>query len=133
MTNEIATADSAPQSLSCVTFDTTTTEGKKRVFNGLMNAQSLADSGISSVECVGINVRSTQRTDAITGEVTPCEGVTFFAKDGNSYFSTSTGIVNCARALMSALNGQLPAQGVTLEFTTRKLAGGRTLKGFEWA
>lgn len=110
-------------------FDTTNGEGKKRLFNALNTAESLNDADIKQLTLSGVIVQPTERVDQATGEVTVCEGTTFITADG-AYFSQSDGIARCAKNLILAYGEDFAVEPITIEFTERKLAGGRTLKQF---
>ena len=110
-------------------FDTTTGEGKKRLFNALNTAESLNDADIKQLTLSGIIVQPTERLDQATGEVVMCEGTTFITGHG-AYFSQSDGIARCAKNLIMAYGSDFSSEPITIEFTERKLAGGRKLKQF---
>lgn len=110
-------------------FDTTNGEGKKRLFNALNTAESLNDADIKQLTLSGIIVQPAERLDQATGEVTVCEGTTFITADG-AYFSQSDGIARCAKNLIMAYGDDFAVEPITIEFTERKLGGGRTLKQF---
>ena len=110
-------------------FDTTTGEGKKRLFNALNTAESLNDADIKKLTLSGIIVQPTDRLDQATGEVVMCEGTTFITEQG-AYFSQSDGIARCAKNLIMAYGSDFAAEPITIEFTERKLGGGRKLKQF---
>lgn len=112
-----------------VAFDTTTGEGKKRLFNALNTAESLNDADIKQLTLSGIIVQPTERLDQATGEVVMCEGTTFITEQG-AYFSQSDGIARCAKNLIMAYGSDFAAEPITIEFTERKLGGGRKLKQF---
>lgn len=136
MATEIITAENnsmAPTTTAkpvmALAFDTTTGEGKKRLFNALNTAESLNDADIKQLTLSGIIVQPTERLDQATGEVTMCEGTTFITEQG-AYFSQSDGIARCAKNLIMAYGSDLADEPITIEFTERKLAGGRKLKQF---
>ena len=110
-------------------FDTANSEGKKRLFNALNTAESLNNADIKQLTLSGIIVQPAERLDQATGEVTVCEGTTFITADG-AYFSQSDGIARCAKNLIMAYGDDFAAEPITIEFTERKLGGGRTLKQF---
>lgn len=110
-------------------FDATTSEGKKRLFNALNTAESLNDADIKQLTLTGIIVQPSQHLDKVTGEVVMCEGTTFITEQG-AYFSQSDGIARCAKSLIVAYDSDLVSEPITIEFTERKLGGGRTLKQF---
>lgn len=110
-------------------FDTTTGEGKKRLFNALNTAESLNDADIKQLTLSGIIVQPTERLDQATGEAVMCEGTTFITEQG-AYFSQSDGIARCAKNLIMAYGSDFAADHITIEFTERKLGGGRKLKQF---
>lgn len=110
-------------------FDTTTSAGKKRLFNALNTAESLNDADIKQLTLSGIIVQPTERVDQATAEVVMCEGTTFIAEQG-AYFSQSDGIARCAKNLIMAYGSDFADDPITIEFTERKLAGGRKLKQF---
>lgn len=110
-------------------FDTTTVEGKKRLFNALNTAESLNDANIEQLTLSGVIVQPTERLDQATGEVVVCEGTTFITEQG-AYFSQSDGIARCAKNLIMAYDSDFADEPITIEFTERKLGGGRKLKQF---
>ena len=111
-------------------FDTTTTEGQKRLFNGATNAMSLDDMDTDTVHVSGITVKPTTIVDK-DGVVKDMLGTTFITDDG-SFYTVSTGIARCAMSLFDALGGKMPEEGIDVKFTQRKLSGGRTMRLFEW-
>lgn len=110
-------------------FDTATGEGKKRLFNALNTAESLNDADVKQLTLSGIIVQPTERLDQATGEVAMCEGTTFITEQG-AYFSQSDGIARCAKNLIMAYGSDFADEPITIEFTERKLGGGRKLKQF---
>lgn len=126
--NAIATTITA-KPVMALSFDTTTGEGKKRLFNALNTAESLNDADIKQLTLSGIIVQPTERQDSATGEVVMCEGTTFITEQG-AYFSQSDGIARCAKNLIMAYGSDFAAEPITIEFTERKLGGGRKLKQF---
>lgn len=110
-------------------FDTTTGEGKKRLFNALNTAESLNDADVKQLTLYGIIVQPTERLDQATGEMVMCDGTTFITEQG-AYFSKSDGISRCAKNLIMAYGSDFAAEPITIEFTERKLAGSRKLKQF---
>lgn len=112
-----------------LSFDTTTGEGKKRLFNALNTAESLNDADIKQLTLFGIIVQPTERLDQATGEAVMCEGTTFITEQG-AYFSQSEGIARCAKNLIMAYGPDFADEPITIEFTERKLGGGRKLKQF---
>lgn len=136
MATEIITAENnsmAPtitaKPVMALAFDTTTGEGKKRLFNALNTAESLNDADIKQLVLSGIIVQPAERQDQATGEVVMCEGTTFITEQG-AYFSQSDGIARCAKNLILAYGSDFAAEPITIEFTERKLGGGRKLKQF---
>lgn len=136
MVTEIITAENnsmAPnitaKPIMALAFDTTTGEGKKRLFNALNTAESLNDADIKQLTLSGIIVQPTERLDQATGEVVMCEGTTFITEQG-AYFSQSDGIARCAKNLIIAYGSDFAAEPITIEFTERKLGSGRKLKQF---
>lgn len=115
--------------IMALSFDTTTGEGKKRLFNALNTAESLNDADIKQLTLSGIIVQPTERMDQATGDVVICEGTTFITEQG-AYFSQSDGIARCAKNLIMAYGSDFAAEPITIEFTERKLGGGRKLKQF---
>lgn len=115
--------------LMALAFDTTTGEGKKRLFNALNTAESLNDADIKQLTLSGIIVQPAERMDQATGEVVMCEGTTFIAEQG-AYFSQSDGIARCAKNLIMAYGSDFAAEPINIEFTERRLGGGRKLKQF---
>lgn len=126
-TNMAPTITAKP--VMALAFDTTTGEGKKRLFNALNTAESLNDADIKQLTLSGIIVQPTERLDQATGEVAACEGTTFITEQG-AYFSQSDGIARCAKNLIMAYGSDFAAEPITIEFTERKLGGGRKLKQF---
>ena len=110
-------------------FDVTTSEGKKRLFNALNTAKSLNDADVKQLTLSGIIVQPMERLDKATGEVVACEGTTFITEQG-AYFSQSDGIARCAKSFIMAYDSDFAAEPITIEFTERKLGGGRALKQF---
>ena len=110
-------------------FDTTTGEGKKRLFNALNTAESLNGSEFTQLTLSGIIVQPMERLDQATGEVVMCEGTTFITEQG-AYFSQSDGIARCAKNLIMAYGSDFAADPITIKFIERKLSGGRKLKQF---
>lgn len=136
MATEIITAENnsmAPtitaKPVMALAFDTATGEGKKRLFNALNTAESLNDADIKQLTLSGIIVQPTERLDQVTGEFVMCEGTTFITEHG-AYFSQSDGIARCAKNLIMAYGSDFAAEPITIEFTERKLGGGRKLKQF---
>ena len=135
MATEIMAAENATASsiiakpVMALSFDTTTSEGKKRLFNALNTAESLNDADIKQLTLSGIIVQPTERLDQATGEVVMCEGTTFITEQC-AYFSQSDGIARCAKNLIIAYGSDFAAEPITIEFTERKLGGGRKLKQF---
>lgn len=115
--------------LMALAFDTTTGEGKKRLFNALNTAESLNDADIKQLTLSGIIVQPTERVDQATGEAVMCEGTTFITEQG-AYFSQSDGIARCAKNLILAYGSDFAAEPIDIEFTERRLGGGRKLKQF---
>lgn len=112
-----------------LTFDVTTSEGKKRLFNALNTAESLNDADIKQLTLYGIIVQPMERLDKATGEAVMCEGTTFITEQG-AYFSQSDGIARCAKSFIVAYDSDFADGPIPIEFTERKLGGGRTLKQF---
>lgn len=110
-------------------FDATTGEGKKRLFNALNTAESLNDADIKQLTLTGIIVQPRERLDKATGEVVMYEGTTFITEQG-AYFTQSDGIARCAKDFIMAYGSDFAAEPITIEFTERKLGGGRKLKQF---
>ena len=115
--------------IMALAFDTTTGEGKKRFFNALNTAESLNDADITQLTLSGIIVQPTEHLDQATGEMVMCEGTTFITEQG-AYFSLSDGIASCAKNLIMAYGSDFASEPITIEFTERKLGGGRKLKQF---
>lgn len=116
-------------SVTLVAFDTNTREGKKKLFNALNSAESLADCDVSTLTLDGIAIRPAQRVDDVTGEVQDCMSTIFMA-DGNSYFTMSSGICDSAMNLIAAFGDTFAEEPITIQFQTRKLDAKRTLKYF---
>lgn len=130
MATENATAPAiTAKPVMTLAFDTTTDEGKKRFFNALNTAESLNDADIKQLTLSGIIVQPMERMDQATGEVVMCEGTTFITEQG-AYFSQSDGIARCAKNLIMAYGSDFASKTITIEFTERKLGGGRKLKQF---
>lgn len=110
-------------------FDTTTGEGKKRLFNALNTAESLNEADVKQLTLSGVIVQPMERLDQATSEAVMCEGTTFITEQG-AYFSQSDGIARCAKNLIMAYGSDFAAEPITIEFTERKLGGGRKLKQF---
>lgn len=125
--NEIAKP--AQNSITLVAFDTTTREGKVKLFNALNSAESLADCDVSTLTLDGIAIRPAQRVDDVTGEVEDCMSTIFMA-DGKSYFTMSSGICDSAMNLIAAFGDTFKEDPITIQFQTRKLDAKRTLKYF---
>lgn len=130
MATENATAPTiTAKPVMALGFDTTTGEGKKRLFNALNTAESLNDADIKQLALSGIIVQPTERIDQATGEVVMCEGTTFITEQG-AYFSQSDGIARCAKNLIMAYGSNFADEPINIAFTERKLGGGRKLKQF---
>lgn len=136
MATEIITAENnsmastvTAKPVMALAFDTTTGEGKKRLFNALNTAESLNDADVKQLILSGVIVQPTERLDQATGEVVMCEGTTFITEQG-AYFSQSDGIARCAKNLIMAYGSDFADEPITIEFTERKLGGGRKLKQF---
>ena len=114
---------------SALAFDTTARDGKVKLFNALNSADSLNDSHVTQLTIEGILVQSGSRVDAATGEVSPCEFTTFITADG-AYFSQSDGIARSAKNLIAAFGDTFADEPITIQFVTKQLQGGRTLKQF---
>lgn len=110
-------------------FDSTTREGKKRLFNALNTAKSLNDADIKQLTLSGIIVQPKEHLDQATGEVVMCEGTTFITEQG-AYFSLSDGVAGCAKNLIMAYGSDFADEPITIEFIERPLGGGRSLKLF---
>lgn len=121
--------DIAPKPVMALAFRTADGEGKKRLFNALNTAESLNDADIKQLTLCGIIVQPTERMDQATGEFVMCEGTTFITEQG-AYFSQSDGIARCAKNLIMAYGSDLADEPITIEFTERKIGGGRKLKQF---
>lgn len=136
MATEIITAENnsmastvTAKPVMALAFDSTTGEGKKRLFNALNTAESLNDADVKQLILSGVIVQPTERLDQATGEVVMCEGTTFITEQG-AYFSQSDGIARCAKNLIMAYGSDFADEPITIEFTERKLGGGRKLKQF---
>ena len=138
MTNEIATVETEAISTSnfdvkaaiMTAFDTTTIEGQKKLFNAANNAGTLDDMDTDTIHVTGIIVKPTTIVDR-EGEVKDLLGTTFVTDEGSVY-SVSTGIARCAMSLFDALGGALPAEGIDIRFSQRKLSDRRFMRLFEW-
>lgn len=130
MATENATAPTIiAKPVIALAFDTTTGEGKKRLFNAMNTAESLNDANIKQLTLSGVIVQPTERLDQATGEIVNCEGTTFITEHG-AYFSQSDGIARCAKNLIMAYGSDFAAEPITIKFTERKIGGGRKLKQF---
>lgn len=127
--SEIAPANQTNQNVTLLAFDVTTREGKKRLFNALNSAESLADVNVDTLTLDGIAIRPAERVDEVTGEVVNCLGVTFMSGD-KSYFSMSAGIASSAMNLIQAFGDSFADDPITIQFMSRKLDAKRTLKYF---
>lgn len=114
---------------SALAFDTTTREGKVKLFNALNSAESLNDSHIDRLTLQGVIVQSGTRVDQLTGELSPAKFTTFITADG-AYFSQSDGIARSAENLVAAFGEDFADEPITIEFGTKQLQGGRSLKYF---
>lgn len=114
---------------SALAFDMTTRAGKVKLFNALNSAESLNDSKVSQLTLQGVIVQSGTRVDQVTGEVSPAKFTTFITEDG-AYFSQSDGIARSAENLVAAFGEDFADEPITIEFGTKQLAGGRSLKFF---
>lgn len=114
---------------SALAFDTQSRMGKVKLFNALNSAESLNDSHIKRLTPQGVIVQSGTRVDAMTGEVSPAKFTTFITEDG-AYFTQSDGIARSAENLVAAFGEDFADEPITIEFGTKQLQGGRSLKFF---
>lgn len=106
--NEIATIDKdsvlATNSAlggSFCSFDTSTLEGKKRLFRATSNPDVTLKSMINKeIHVVDVFAKPVNLTDEKTGEVKDGINVVFFDKEGVSYTATSIGVANATRAML---------------------------------
>lgn len=114
---------------SAIAFDTDTRAGKIKLFNALNSAESLSDSHVDRLTLQGLIVQSGNRLDQVTGEITPAKFTTFITESG-AYFSQSDGIARSAENLIAAFGDDFASEPLTIEFGTKQLQGGRTMKYF---
>lgn len=114
---------------SAFAFDTDTRAGKIKLFNALNSAESLSDSHVDRLTLQGLIVQSGNRLDQVTGEITPAKFTTFITESG-AYFSQSDGIARSAENLIAAFGDDFASEPLTIEFGTKQLQGGRTMKYF---
>lgn len=130
LANETTAIESARGTVcSALAFDTESRTGKVKLFNALNSAESLTDSCIDRLTLQGIIVQSGTRIDAATGEVQPAKFTTFITEDA-AYFSQSDGIARSAENLVAAFGEDFADEPLTIEFSTKQLQGGRSLKYF---
>ena len=114
---------------SALAFDAQSRMGKVKLFNALNSAESLNDSHIDRLTLQGVIVQSGSRVDAMSGDVSPVKFTTFITEDG-AYFSQSEGIARSAENLVAAFGEDFADEPITIEFGTKQLQGGRSLKYF---
>lgn len=114
---------------SAIAFDTDTRAGKIKLFNALNSAESLSDSHVDRLTLQGLIVQSGNRLDQVTGEITPAKFTTFITESG-AFFSQSDGIARSAENLIAAFGDDFASEPLTIEFGTKQLQGGRTMKYF---
>ena len=114
---------------SAIAFDTDTRVGKIKLFNALNSAESLSDSHVGRLTLQGLILQSGNRLDQVTGEITPAKFTTFITESG-AYFSQSDGIARSAENLIAAFGDDFASEPLTIEFGTKQLQGGRTMKYF---
>lgn len=86
---------------SFCSFDTSTIEGKKRLFRATSNPDVTLKSMINKeIKVVDVFAKPVNLTDEKTGEIKDGVNVVFFDKEGVSYTATSTGVANATRAMM---------------------------------
>lgn len=86
---------------SFCSFDTSTVEGKKRVFRAMSNPDVRLKSMINKqIKVVDVFAKATTLTNEDTGEIKDGVTVVFFDDLGVSYASTSTGVANATRAML---------------------------------
>lgn len=133
MTEEIMTTNQetaiAGAPTAVLAFDTSTREGKVRLFNALNSALSLNDANLQQLTIRGIIIRDDERVDPVTGESVRCKFTTFITDDG-AYYSQSDGIAESAENFIHAFGDSIADVETTIEFYSIKLAGGRALKKF---
>lgn len=125
----IAIGTTRETTCSALAFDTQSRMGKVKLFNALNSAESLNDSHIDRLTLQGVIVQSGTRVDAMTGEVSPAKFTTFITESG-AFFSQSDGIARSAENLVAAFGEDFADEPVTIEFGTKQLQGGRSLKYF---
>lgn len=100
MDNSVMAVHSALGGSFC-SFDTSTVEGKKRVFRAMSNPDVRLKSMINKqIRVVDVFAKATTLTNEDTGEVRDGVTVVFFDDLGVSYASTSTGVANATRAML---------------------------------
>lgn len=127
--NQIETANPT-KTIAAVNFDTTTTEGKKKLFNASSAAVSLNESGNTVLHISGLIVCPGERLDRATGELVTCLNTTFIAEEG-AYLSQSNGIADSAKRLLAVFGGTIPEEGLDIQIKTNKTNNGNTVKFFE--
>lgn len=83
------------------TFDTSTIEGKKRVYNAANNAKALSQFMETPIQVSDMVFKTSQLTDSDTGEVRDVVSVFLISPDGTAYLSSSTGVVKCSADILS--------------------------------
>lgn len=131
MTTEITKTESANTPVMLANFSLEALEGKKRLYNALNSPQSLDESGVTTLNLVGLCVTPTEEVDPATGEIKNGFQTVFMTTDGNNYFSKSFGLGRSALALINACGGALP-EDCQVEVFEVKLDAKRTMKQLRW-
>lgn len=110
-TNEMAVLTNSDSVLSTkstqgstfCSFDTSTAEGKKRLFRAISTPDVKIKSMINKqIKVVDIFAKPTTLVDEDTGEIKEAITVVFFDDLGVSYTATSTGIANATKSMLTA-------------------------------
>lgn len=84
-------------------FDTSTVEGKKRLFRAISTPDVKVKSMINKqIKVVNIFAKPTTLVDEDTGDIKEAVTVVFFDDLGVSYTATSTGIYNATKSMLTA-------------------------------
>ena len=136
MENELATipndsvmATNNSMGASFCSFDTTTAEGKKKVFRATSKADCTIKEFVNKpIKVVDVFARPVHLTDEETGEVRDGVTVVFFDTEGTSYAATSAGIYNATKALLDAFGHPSTWDGpITIIPKEQKVAKGNML------
>lgn len=130
---EKSTNASVTNTLVAVDVDTSTKEGKVKLYNILENAISLNDENITDFYCSGVVIKPGTRHDTVTDEIVDCMNVTFVTPDGKAYFSQSSGIVNSVRTILTIFGQpqEWGEEGLHFQVTEINLGRGKRLKKLE--